>query len=186
MKLTKLSFGLAIALLPFTALYAQTGAQTTTAVAELKPWVQTTFQGLSVSTPVSLVRMDFPLPAEQKALFHGVESYIAQADQFAVYGLFMHLKNGAGNLQGSLQGAIQNAVTQLQGTDFQIDYLEQNNQKNTILATGTFTRGTDKMMVKGYAYTDTKGKMYVISAFGADNLRTDNTFTRILTSIKVQ
>ncbi|KAA3436127.1 hypothetical protein [Rufibacter hautae] len=186
MKFSKLTVGLAMALLPFSNLAAAPGVPAPFRIMEEKPWVLSTFQGLSVSTPAALEKMDFALPAEQKALFHGVESYMGKTDQVIIYGMFMHIKNGAGNVQGSLQGAIQNAVVQLQGTDFQIDFLEQNNQKSTYLATGTFTRGTEKMMVKGYAYSDQKGKIYVLSIFGMDDLKTDNAINRVLTSVKVQ
>ncbi|RNI26203.1 hypothetical protein EFB08_15445 [Rufibacter latericius] len=177
--------GLALTLLPVSSLYAQTPAKASTAATEQKPWVQSSFQGFSVSTPVALEKLDFALPAEQKALLHSMESYMGRTDQVIIYGMFMHIKNGTGNVQGSLQGAIQNAVTQLEGTDFQVDFMEQNNQKSSYLATGRFNRGTDKMVVKGYAYSDLKGKVYILSVFGMDNLKTDNAYSRMLSTIKV-
>lgn len=111
---------------------------------------------------------------------------MAQGGDFMLYSMFLHLKSGAGNAAGSLQGAINNAVTQLGATDLKLEIVLQNNEKTAYLASGTFTRGTDKMIVRGYAHTDLKGKVHVFTAIGMDDLRTHNAFLRILTSINVQ
>ncbi len=111
---------------------------------------------------------------------------MAEAGDFVLYALFMHMKTTTGNAAGSLNGAITNAVTQLGGTDFKLEIVEQNNQKTAFLASGTFTIGTAKKIVRGYVHTDQKGKFHIFTAIGADDLRTSNGFTRMLTSIKVQ
>ncbi|AMM51289.1 hypothetical protein TH61_09065 [Rufibacter sp. DG15C] len=181
MRFLKAFVLLALLVSTFTSSFAQT-----TPTDAPKPWVQTSFHGLSLLDPMALQKMEIPVAPEQKAMFHSMEAHMGNGGDYMIYSMYMHAKTTQVSIQGSLQGAIQNAVTQLQGTDFQIEFMELNQEKSALLATATFTRGTDKMIVKGYGFTDQKGKAYIVAGFGEDNLKMHNTFTRLLTSIKVQ
>jgi hypothetical protein len=150
-----------------------------------KPWALNTLHNFSFETPEPAKKENVTKPAVLGAQIKEFDVYFYKKNHFVTMFLFMDTDFITYDTRTGLQGTIQNSVNVVGGRDLKLDFTKPEGNLSDLLATGTYTLKNEEVMVRGYAYWNEKGKVFILMSMIRKGDGNDKIIQKVIDSRKI-